>query len=70
MDWHRIDGFVADWHRIGGLVMDYQVGLVLALNWWIGVGSGFGPRLAWEWKIGIGLTQDWKWIGDGLAMDW
>ena len=47
--------------------MDYQVGLGLALNLSIGDGLGSGPRLAWEWKIGPGLTQDWQWIGDGLV---
>ena len=26
-------------------------------------------RLALDWRIGVGIL-DWKWIGDGLALDW
>ena len=45
MDDNRIGGLVMDWHRIGGLMMYFQIGLGLALNWWIVDGFGFGPSL-------------------------
>ena len=52
MDWQWIDGLVINWHRNGVLVMDFQIGLGLALNWWIGDGLG-----VWS-KFGMGM-EDW-----------
>ena len=44
-----------------------QLGELLAQDWhWIGQ---LVRKLAYDWRIGHGLTLDW-WIGHGLTSDW
>ena len=62
-DWHRIG---MDWHGLA------RIGTGLA-----GIGSDWPGLADWricfvkkKWRrIGIGLAQDWHWIGQ-LALDW